>query len=96
VVVVVLVVVVVVTHPEAVHASQQLANSPTHAVPPCGGTHDAALFFVVHFVFPVAVVRQHVTNPGFPQVERAAHFFTSPPQLLFTRTAFTCWAAQLT
>jgi hypothetical protein len=94
--VVVVVVVVVVTHPELVQASQQLANAPTHAVPPLGGTHDAALFLIVHFVLPDAVVRQHVTNPGLPHVDRAAHFFTNPRQLLFTRTAFACWAAQLT
>jgi hypothetical protein len=30
---------------------------------------------------PVVVVKQHVTAPGFPQVERAAHFFTAPLQL---------------
>ena len=33
---------------------------------------------MLHFVWPFAVVRQHVTKPGFPQVDRAAHFTTAP------------------
>ena len=40
--VVVEVVVVVVAQPPALHASQQLASWPTHAVPPRGATHLAA------------------------------------------------------
>src|SRR5262249_6087008 len=31
----------------------------------------------LHFVLPFAVVRQHVTKPGFPQVDRAAHLTTA-------------------
>ena len=75
------VVVVVVTSPAqpvVVHASQQLAKLPTHACPPLGGSHAAALDFTVHFVLPFAFVLQHVTLPGgFAQVERAAHFVTA-------------------
>jgi hypothetical protein len=41
-------------------------------------------------------MKQHVTKPGLPQVECAAHFLTNPEQLLFLRTAFACSAAQLT
>jgi len=37
-------------------------------------------FSVLHFV-PVVVVKQHVTAPGLPQVECAAHFVTAPVQL---------------
>jgi hypothetical protein len=44
--------------------------------------HRAALGFTEHFVFPVAVVRQHVTKPEEPQVEFLAHFTTAPLQSL--------------
>ena len=59
--------------PVAVHASQQLVNapSPTHELPPAGSTQRSSLLFVLHFVLPDELVRQHVTNPGLPQVERA-------------------------
>jgi len=70
-----------------VHASQQLAKVLTHAEPPFGALHLSALDFVEHFVAPFAFVRQHVTNPGLPQVERAAHFLTAPPQLRFSKAA---------
>ena len=69
------------------HASQQLAKVLTQAEPPFGGVHLSALDFVEHFVLPVAAVRQHVTNPGLPQVERAAHFLTAAPQLRFSSGA---------
>ena len=36
----------------------------------------AELFFTLHFRTPLAVVRQHVTAPEWPQVEFAAHFLT--------------------
>jgi len=43
---------------------------------PLGAVHFAALDLTLQVVLPVAVVRQHVTQPGGrPQVERVAHFF---------------------
>jgi hypothetical protein len=82
--------------PPVVQASQQLAKLPTHAEPPIGALQLAALDFVEHFVAPAAVVRQQVTNPGFPQVDRAAQLTTNPLQLWFIRVAFACAAAHLT
>jgi hypothetical protein len=38
---------------------------------------------MLHVVFPLALVRPHVTNPGLPHVEWEAHFFTLPRQLWF-------------
>jgi hypothetical protein len=74
-------------------ASQQLAHVPGV---PCLAAQCAASFLILHFVLPVAVVKQQVTAVGFPQVERAAHLLTALAQLLFWRTAFACCAAQLT
>jgi len=82
--------------PLAVHASQQLANCPTHREPPLGATHLAGPLLIEHLVTPLLFVRQHVTKPGLPQVERDAHFLTNPAQLLLARTEFACSAAQLT
>jgi len=93
---VVVVVVVVVAQPPAVHASQQLATWPTHAEPPLGAAHFAELLLIEHFVVPLPVVRQQVTAPGLPHVERAAHRLTKRAQLLLVRTACACCAAQLT
>jgi len=76
-VVVVVVVVVGAAHPPATHASQQLGALPTQACPPDGGRHPAASDFLVQRVSPRAFVRQQVTNPGRPQVERAAHATTA-------------------
>jgi hypothetical protein len=73
--------------PVAVHASQQLGCTPTHAVPPLGALHAAALLFVEHFV-TVPFVRQQVTKPALPHVERAAHLTTAPLQF-----AGSVWAA---
>ena len=48
---------------------------------PLGAVHFAALDLTLQVVLPVAVVRQHVTQPGGrPQVERVAHFFTVDAQ----------------
>jgi hypothetical protein len=33
---------------------------------------------IEHFITPFLVVRQQVTKPGFPQVERAAHRLMAP------------------
>jgi hypothetical protein len=84
VVVVVVVVVVVdgtVQPPVASQASQQLATSPTHALPPRGARHVAALGLMLHLALPFAVVRQHVTAPGRPQVDFAAQRSTLEAQL---------------
>ncbi len=86
VVVVVLVVVVVVVDgtvqpPLASQASQQLATSPTHALPPRGARHVAALGLTLHLALPFAVVRQQVTAPGRPQVDFAAQRSTLEAQL---------------
>jgi len=78
--------------PGAGHASQQLAHAPTV---PCFAVQCAASFLILHFV-PLVVAKQQVTAPALPQVEWDAHFLTAPAQLLFVRTAFACWAAQLT
>ena len=75
--------------PLAVHASQQLEWTPTHADPSFGALQWSALDFVEHFVVPFDVVRQQVTNPGLPQVDRAAHLVMVPLQLLFTSVVFT-------
>ena len=69
------------THPLVVQASQQLGNPVVQLCPPLGALHFSALDLTLHDVFPEAVVRQHVTQPGGrPQVERVAHFFTVDAQ----------------
>src|SRR5262245_66687696 len=73
----VVVVVVAPTQPPASQLSQQLGTVPTHADPPMGAVHFAALDLIEHFVLPAADVRQHVTKPGAPQVDLLAHFTTS-------------------
>jgi hypothetical protein len=80
-------VLVVVPPQPASHALQQLDVVPTHACPPFGALHLSALDLVEHFSLPRALMRQHVTNPGFPQVERAAHFLAAAPQLGFAKAA---------
>ena len=66
------------THPDAVHASQQLGNPVEQLPPPLGALHLDGLDLTRHLVFPLAVVRQQVTNPaGRPQVDLVAHFFTA-------------------
>jgi hypothetical protein len=64
VLVVVLVVVVGAAQPPPLHASRQLAKTPAHAEPPPGARHAAALRSTLHFVAPVAPVRQQVTAPS--------------------------------
>jgi hypothetical protein len=99
VVVVVIVVVVVVTtghvgpSPGTGHASQQLAHVP--AVPP-NASHLAALRIGLHFGRPSRPVRQQVTNPDRPQIERRAQRFTYLRQPRFARTASSCTTAQRT
>ncbi len=77
-------------------ASQQLASAPTHALPPLGALQLAPPRLMRHRVTPVLLVRQQVTKPGFPQVERDAHFLTNRAQLLLIRTASACCSAQRT
>jgi len=96
VVVVLLVVVVVAAQPDAVQASQQLGNGPTHLAPPPCCVQCEASFLSVHFVTPLVFVRQHVTNPGFPHVDLAAHRLTTLRQLGFCSVAFAWSTAQLT
>jgi hypothetical protein len=93
VVVAVDVVVVVVAQPLAPQASQQLANDPTHAAPPAGERQTPSLRLIAQVVFPDLRVRQHVTNPGLPHVERAAQRITTPAQSGFASVAFACAAA---
>ncbi len=67
--------------PPSTHASQQRESWLTHALPPLGATHVSADLLSEHFVRPF-FVRQHATAPGFPHVERAAHFLTAPRHCL--------------
>ena len=55
--------------PLAVHASQQLETTPTHAWPLLGARHDDALLLTLHLVTPRALVVQQVTAAGRPQVD---------------------------
>ncbi len=75
--------------PPLVHASQQLGRCPTQACPRLGGLHAAALGLMLHLVAPLASVRQQVTNPGFPQVDRAAQTFAARRQALGKPPALT-------
>ena len=83
-------------HPVAVHASQQLGTSLAHAVPPRDGLQAVASDLTLHLVVPLALVRQHVTKPGLPHVERDAHFMMNGAQLLFVSDAFACSLAHRT
>ena len=65
-------------HPVAVQASQQLACVLTQALPPFGALHAEVWLLVLHLVVPFALVRQHVTADGLPQVDFAAHLTTAP------------------
>jgi hypothetical protein len=53
---------------------------PTHADPPLGGLQVAASRFRLHLVTPLALVRQQVTAPGLPHVERATQRLAAPKQ----------------
>jgi len=73
---VVVVVLVPPVQPPAPHASQQLATVPMHALPPGGAWHLSASCLTLQRLRPLASVRQQVTNPFRPQVERAAQRIT--------------------
>ena len=75
--------------PPDTQASQQLGRLPTHALPCLGRLQSATLLLVLHLVAPFAVVRQQVTKPGFPQIDRAAQAFTAPLQRFGSVPAFT-------
>jgi len=75
-------------HPPDPQASQQLGRCPGHAVPCFGALQCAASLLMLHVVLPFAVVRQQVTEPRLPHVERPAqsttaslHCFDSVPLL---------------
>jgi hypothetical protein len=70
VVVEVVVVDVVVAQPPPPHASQQLEYAPTQALPPVDAVQRDASRRTLQRVVPSAFVRQHVTAPGLPHVER--------------------------
>jgi hypothetical protein len=59
--------------PSELQASQQLDTDPTQALPPIGARHRFALRLMLHRARPLASVRQHVTKPSRPHVERPAH-----------------------
>jgi hypothetical protein len=80
------VVVVVVAHPESLQASQQVVAAPTHAVPTLGALQWEASLAILQLV-RLRFVMQHVTNPGFPHVDCAAHRWATPLQLLFARVS---------
>jgi hypothetical protein len=92
VVVVVEVVVGRVHSPCVPQAAQQLGTVPTHAAPPDGARQRDALFLMLHFVFPLRVVRQQVTAPGRPQVDRDAQRATSARQSAGRRPSATAVA----
>jgi hypothetical protein len=72
-----MVVVVVGEQPPFTHASQQLDAPLTQALPPRGALHDEAFRLTRHFVRPFESVRQQVTEPGRPQVDREAQCQTA-------------------
>src|SRR5579862_8988898 len=87
---------VLVVHWSPAHASQQLSRTLTHALPPFGATHLAAVRLIAHERFPWRSVRQQVTKPGLRQVDRAAHRTTVPLQSFGSVPAFTAaftWSA---
>jgi hypothetical protein len=60
--------------------SQQLGTVPVHALPPFGARQRVASLFTLQRSLPAAVVRQQVTAPGRPHVDRVAQRFTVPLQ----------------
>jgi hypothetical protein len=92
------VVVVAAAQPPAAQLSQQLGTVPTQAEPPLGAVHLAALGFTTHFVRPLAVVRQQVTNPALPQVDFLAHPNTAARSAFgrspLSTAALATWATQ--
>jgi len=75
--VVVVVLVVVVAQPLGPQASQQLGFVPMVD----GGLQRLGSRLTLQWILPNESVRQQVTAPGFPQVERAAQRTTLPLQV---------------
>ena len=94
----VVVVVVASAQLPAAQLSQQLGMVPTHAEPPLGAVHLAAFGLTTHFVLPLAVVRQQVTNPALPQVDFLAHPNTAARNAFgrspLSTAALATWATQ--
>jgi hypothetical protein len=88
------VVVDVVAQPLAVQASQQLSRRPVQARPSRGGRQWAASRLIEQRVTPCRFVRQQVTAPARPQVERAAQRCTKPAHDGFCSVALATDAAQ--
>src|SRR5438132_6764808 len=66
--------------PRGGQAAQQLLQVPGV---PCLSRQCCAVLLILQLVtLVVALVRQHVTAPGLPQVEWAAHFLTAPLHVL--------------
>jgi len=88
------------TQPPCSHASQQLGNSPTQALPPCGGLQNLPRRLMLHVVLPAASVRQQVTAPALPQVDCAAQPMTTSAHSSRREPSVTAWsvtaATQLT
>jgi len=82
---VLVVVVVVLGHPLGPQASQQLGLAPMVA----GGLQRVASRRMLQWIFPTESVRQQVTKPGLPQVERAAQRTTLDLQGRGSRNAST-------
>ena len=77
-------------HPPA-HASQQLGCVPTQADPPSGAdeAHACAESWTLHVIAPLACVRQHVTEPGFPHVDLDAQVLIAVAHSLEKLSALT-------
>lgn len=86
-------VVVPVAQPFALQASQQLENAPTQALPLRGALQRRPLRLMLQWLLPPALVRQQVTKPGCPHVERAAHAITSSLHCLRSVPAVTAFFA---
>ena len=67
-----------VTQPPCWHASQQLGKLPVQAEPPDGALQRSAERLIAQRVLLREFVRQHVTAPARPHVERAAQRSTWP------------------
>ena len=76
------------------HASQQLGTDPTHAVPPRGGLQADSLLLIEQLMSPLRSVRQQVTKPGLPQVDRAAQRTTASLHSCRSDPSFTAASAR--
>jgi hypothetical protein len=88
-------VVVLVAQPFALQASQQLENAPMQALPLRGALQRRSRRLMLQWLLPPASVRQQVTKPGRPHVDRAAHAVTSSLHCLRSVPAVTASFATL-